>query len=219
MGLGGYFLGGVKGTSQQNDERFLVQYGHSTVWPVSVSRPVAPARILLKMTERSEVLFIGGRAGVGKTSVAFELHEHLYAAQIEHCVIEGDNLDLAYPRPWEHNLAERNLADMWRNYRALGYRRLIYTNTVSVLQTEVLTAAMGDNPIVKAVLLRASDDTAATRLGGRETATTLELYLDKSRERAAELEQQTPSWVWRINTDHKDVSAVAGEILGLLDWT
>ena len=116
------------------------------------------------MDERSEVLFIGGRAGVGKSSVAFELHEHLYAAQIKHCVIEGDTLDLAYPRPWEHGLAEKNLADMWRNYRALGYRRLIYTNTVSVLETEGLAAAMGDDPTVKAVLLRASDATAAARL-------------------------------------------------------
>ncbi len=171
------------------------------------------------MEQRSEVLFIGGRSGVGKSSVAFELHEHLYAAQIKHGVIEGDNLDLAYPPPWEHNLAEKNLAAMWQNYRALGYRRLIYTNTVSVLETEGLAAAMGDNPTVKAVVLRASDDTAAQRLERRETATTLQLYLDKSRLRAAELEQQTPSWVWRVETDGKDVPTVAGEILGLLGWT
>ena len=30
-------------------------------------------------------------------------------------------------------LAERNLATMWSNYRALGYRRLVYLNTASVL--------------------------------------------------------------------------------------
>lgn len=172
-----------------------------------------------RMNERSEVLFIGGRAGVGKSSVAFELHEHLYAAQIKHCVIEGDNLDLAYPRPWEHGLAEKNLADMWRNYRALGYRRLIYTNTVSVLEVEKLAAAMGDDPVVKAVLLRASDATAATRLEERESVMTLELHLTRSRERAAELEQKTPPWVWRVDTDSKDVVSVAGEILDLLGWT
>ncbi len=169
--------------------------------------------------ERSEVLFIGGRSGVGKSSLALELHWRLAAQQVKHCVIEGDNLDQAYPPPWEHNLAEKNLSDMWRNYRALGYRRLIYTNTVSVLETEVLAAAMGDDPIVRAVLLRASDDTAARRLEGRETATTLELHLTRSRERAAELEQQTPSWVWRVSTDGKDVPTVAREILELLGWT
>lgn len=171
------------------------------------------------MNGRSEVLFIGGRSGVGKTSVALELHWQLSAQRVKHCVIEGDNLDQAHPPPWEHGLAEKNLADMWRNYRALGYRRLIYTNTVSVLETEGLTAAMGDNPIVKAVLLRASDDTAATRLERRESATTLELHLTRSRARAVELEQGTPSWVWRVDTDGKDSPAVASEILELLGWT
>ncbi len=49
--------------------------------------------------------------------------------------IEGDDLDLAYRLPWEHGLTEKNLAAKWRSYRALGHRRLIYTNTVSVLHT------------------------------------------------------------------------------------
>lgn len=168
---------------------------------------------------RSEVLFIGGRSGVGKTSVALELHEQLYARQVKHCVIEGDNLDLAYPPPWEHDLAEKNLADMWKNYCALGYRRLIYTNTVSVLETEGLAASMGDDPVIRAVLLQADDDTARARLAGRESVTTLELHITRSRERAAELKQQTPAWVWRLDTDDKDVSAVAREILELLGWT
>lgn len=170
------------------------------------------------MTERSEVLFIGGRAGVGKTRVASELHERLAALRVKHAVIEGDTLDLAYPPPWEHGLAAKNLADLWRNYRALGYRRLIYTNTVSVLQTEVLAAAMGDDPLVKAVLLYSSDASARARLEVRETQTTLELHLQRSRARAAELERETPVWVWRIDTDGKSIPEVAEEILERLDW-
>ncbi len=171
--------------------------------------------------QQSEVLFIGGRSGVGKSRVAFELHEQLFIREVKHCVIEGDNLDLAYPPPWEqgHKLAEQNLAAMWTNYRALGYRRVIYTNTVSVLEAEGLSAAMGDDPLVKGVLLRASDDTVKGRLEGRESASTLQAHLERSRLRAHELERQTPPWVWRINTDNKDSAAVAGEILELLNWT
>lgn len=63
--------------------------------------------------------------------MAFELHVQLAALKIKHCVIEGDTLDLAFPHPWEHHLAERNLAAIWANYRDLGSRRMIHLNTVS----------------------------------------------------------------------------------------
>lgn len=105
------------------------------------------------MTGQSEVLFIGGRSGVGKSSVAFEISTQLAAAGVEHAVIEGDNLDMAYPPPWEHGLAEKNLALMWRNYLDLGHRRLIYTNTNSVCSVDKLVAAIGGRPRVVAVLL------------------------------------------------------------------
>lgn len=78
------------------------------------------------MNAGSEVLFIGGRAGTGKTSVASALQELLSERQVKHAVLEGDALDLAYPPPWEHGLDARNLRAIWANYRALGYRRLIY---------------------------------------------------------------------------------------------
>jgi adenylylsulfate kinase-like enzyme len=52
------------------------------------------------MTTRSEALFVGGRSGVGKSSVGFEIHAQLAAAGLRHCLIEGDNLDMAHPPPW-----------------------------------------------------------------------------------------------------------------------
>jgi hypothetical protein len=69
---------------------------------------------------------------------------------------------MAYPPPQEYSLAERNLAAIWANYRALGYRRMIYVNTASVLEDVAnrFTAAMGDNPRVTAVMLNCSDSTA-----------------------------------------------------------
>jgi hypothetical protein len=113
------------------------------VWAVQVA--LIPLLINTQgVTELSEVLFIGGRSGVGKTSVAYELHSQLAAKDVRHCLIEGDNLDMAHPAPWVHGLAEKNLAAMWQNYRELGYRRLIYTNTVSVRLTQELATAMGE---------------------------------------------------------------------------
>lgn len=117
---------------------------------------------------------------MAKSAVGFELHAQLAARGVRHCFIEGDNLDMAFPTPWEHGLAERNLAGMWANYRRLGYRRLILTNTTSVLFSEQYVAAMGDEPRVVGVLLRASDEVAEARLRGREIGSELELHIARS---------------------------------------
>jgi hypothetical protein len=167
---------------------------------------------------QSEVLFIGGRSGVGKSSGAFELHAQLSAQKIKHCVIEGDNLDLAFPPAWEHHLAEQNLAAVWTNYRSLGYRRLIYTNTVSVRFTHELATAMGDNPQITAVLLTATDETASARLKGRVQGSDLQEHLDRSNTAARELALQTPTWVHRRPTDNRRVEEVAADLLSLIGW-
>lgn len=167
---------------------------------------------------RSHVLFLGGRSGVGKTSVAMELHHLLSADDVQHSVIEGDTLDLAHPAPWAHHLAERNLADLWRNYRALGYRRLIYTNTVSVLETGTLTAAMGDDPLVTAVLLTSSEDTARERLTRRERGSDLQASLERSSRRAAELDAAAAAWVRRLNTDGQSLETLARQLWAWTGW-
>ncbi|AWN23930.1 ATPase [Deinococcus irradiatisoli] len=170
------------------------------------------------VVEHSELLLIGGRSGVGKTSLAAELHHQLSEQRVRHAVIEGDNLDLAYPPPWAHGLAQQNLRALWSNYRALGYRRLIYTNTVSVLQAAELAQAMQDAPSITAVLLTCSEATVRRRLEQRETGAGLELHLERSLRRAAQLESEAPAWVRRIATDDQPLSGLAAEVLALLGW-
>lgn len=168
----------------------------------------------------SEVVFIGGRSGVGKTSVSHEMHAQLSAAGVRHCVIDGDVLDMAYPPPWEHDLAERNLAAMWRNYRDLGHRRLIYTNTVCVLpeQIDMLTAAMGDDPVVTAVLLTCTDVTARERLGQREIGSELNRHVASSARLAEQLSATAADRVKRLSTDGRTVSEIASDIVELSGW-
>ncbi len=48
------------------------------------------------MTGQTEALLVGGRAGVGKTTVGYEIHEQLSAAGLRHCLIEGDNGHAGY---------------------------------------------------------------------------------------------------------------------------
>ncbi|WP_308159649.1 ATPase [Arthrobacter sp. ISL-65] len=130
----------------------------------------------------------------------------------------GDNLDMAHPVPWAHGLAEKNLCAMWKNYRELGYRRLIYTNTVSVRLTQELAKAMGDNPKIIGVLLMANDLTVYKRLAGRETGTDLDSHGERSQRAAHDLDLHTPPWFHRVETDDRTPTDVAKEILALTSW-
>jgi N-acetyltransferase len=170
------------------------------------------------MQDGSEAVFVGGRSGVGKTSAALALHAMLVRRDVKHAVIEGDALDLAHPAPWEHGLAERNLAAMWRNYVDLGYRRLVFTNTVSVLHADALAEAMGGSPRVVAVLLRAGDDTARARLGQRETGAELAAHVLRSDAAARRLDAEAPASVHRLDTDARTPSEVAEAILAFTGW-
>ncbi|MFN3867110.1 MAG: adenylyl-sulfate kinase [Demequina sp.] len=167
---------------------------------------------------RPELLVIGGRSGAGKSSIAHALHAMLVADDVRHAVIDGDALDLAWPRPWEHRLSIRNLAAMWDNYRELGYSRLIYVNTVAVIEADEIAAAMGGEPIVSGVLLRAADATVAQRLAGREEGDELEVHLERSAAMASRLEAEAGAWVRRVDTDGRTRGEVASRVREIIGW-
>jgi predicted kinase len=171
---------------------------------------------------RSEVLFIGGRSGVGKSTAAEALHDLLVAADVRHAVIEGDLLDLAHPAPHvehpEAHLAERNLAAMWQAYRQLGHHRLVYTNTVSVLEHERLAAAMGDDPVVTTVLLRAADGPTAERIARRAGGEVPEAQFAHSTRTAGRLDATSGDTVTRVDTDGLTPAQVAQRLAALTGW-
>jgi gluconate kinase len=174
------------------------------------------------MSSSDEVLLVGGRAGVGKTSVAAELHHQFAANHVRHALIEGDNLDMAWPAPWKHGLAlaEANLHTMWRTYTKAGYTRLIYTNTACV-RADVIKAlleAIGETPLVHGVLLTGTRSTVAERLGKREIGSALELHIERSQPAAAELGQMAPAWVRRSATDGRSVADIARDIAAGVRW-
>jgi hydroxymethylpyrimidine kinase/phosphomethylpyrimidine kinase len=166
-------------------------------------------------TQPAHLLVLGGRSGVGKSSVAFALHDLLSAEGVRHAVVEGDALDLAWPVPWQHRVAERNLADVWRRYRELGHDRLVYTNTVSVLEANALAAAVGPGTRVTAVLLTSDDATARERLARRERGASLAAHVERSDAASRRLDAEAPSGVHRVVTDGRDVDDVAREVRDL----
>ncbi|PZG15237.1 hypothetical protein C1J01_24660 [Nonomuraea aridisoli] len=168
-------------------------------------------------------MLIGGRSGVGKSTVGWEVSVLLQAARVAHCLVEGDNLDQAFPAPpgdpHRARLTEANLAAIWRNYAALGYRRLIYTNTVSILEPDLIARAMGGTPRITSVLLTADDATARHRLGLREIGSQLDAHLTRSATMARHLDADAPSSVVRIPTDGRSVTDIARDVIAATAWS
>jgi predicted ABC-type ATPase len=76
------------------------------------------------MTEPIRVLILNGPVGVGKSTIANTVSEVLEQRGVPHALVEMDYLAAAYPRPdddpFHQELAVRNLAAVWANFRAAG---------------------------------------------------------------------------------------------------
>jgi hypothetical protein len=109
---------------------------------------------------------------------------------------------------------------VWANFVQRGYRRLIYTNTVSVLPeaTGMFERAMGDGVGIIRVLLTASDATARERLVGRELGSELEKELEGSVRKARLLDQRAPAETVRVATDGRLVVDIAREVVAATGW-
>ncbi|MFC7986395.1 hypothetical protein [Streptomyces sp. NPDC057336] len=173
----------------------------------------------------AEVLLIGGRAGVGKTTVAWEVSVLLRAASVAHVVVEGDFLGQVHPAPEgdprRSRITESNLTAVWANYARLGHRRMVYTNTVSVLPEAegMFRRAMGADVRLVRVLLTASDATAGVRLTGRELGSELQQELAGSARKARLLDEGAPADTVRVRTDGRRVVDIAREVVGVTGWT
>ncbi len=172
----------------------------------------------------AEVLLIGGRAGVGKTTVGWEVSARLRAAAVSHAIIEGDFMGQVHPAPegdpHRSEITESNLTAVWANFAQRGYRRLIYTNTLSVLSetTGMFERAMGAQVRIVRVLLTASDTTAGERLVGRELGTELEEGLKSSAYKARLLDELVPVDTVRVVTDGRRVVDIAREVVAATGW-
>ncbi|KUH36705.1 MULTISPECIES: AAA family ATPase [Streptomyces] len=170
-----------------------------------------------------DLLLIGGGAGVGKTTVAWEVSAALQERNTAHCLIEGDCMDQIHPAPAgdprRTAITERNIAAVWSNYAALGQQRLIYTNTVSILEEEMVRRAMGSDTVrVTCVLLTAEESTTRQRLTRREIGSRLSVHIERSLRMARHLDEAAPRGTVRITTDGRSVRDVAARVLEAAAW-
>ncbi|MHC5902789.1 hypothetical protein ACVNF4_02565 [Streptomyces sp. S6] len=174
--------------------------------------------------DQAEALLIGGRAGVGKTTVSWEISALLRSAEVPHALIDGDFMSQVHPAPPDDphlvDITTANLKAVWTNYSRLGHRRLIYVNTMSVMpaSTGIFEQALAPDVRLIRVLLTATDPTTRSRLEHREQGSELESEWTNSRRKARLLEEGVPADTVRVATDGRSVAEIAGEVVGVTGW-
>lgn len=176
-----------------------------------------------------QLLLIAGPAGVGKSTLSWEISAQLAAAQIAHAVIETDELDRVFPRPTANELervrpgtidvSSINLAAVWSTYRALGQTRLIMSGVMLHLEYDKrwILSAIPEAQITVVCML-AAESTLLARLAQREIGSGAEEQAQRSLRQARRLAAEDSPGIIVLPTDGKSPAELAAIVLQRAGW-
>lgn len=177
----------------------------------------------------AEVLLLTGPAGVGKSTLSWEISARLAASGIAHAAIESDELDRVFPRPSRADLerlapgttdvSALTLKALWSTYRQLGQTRLIISGVMMHPEFDrrwIMSAIPGAK--LTTVRLMATGENLAERLARRETERTLEAQFQRSLRQMRHMMAETLGGLIRVGTDGRQVSEIATEVLARTGW-
>lgn len=167
------------------------------------------------------VLVVTGPPGVGKTSVAEEMYDHLAAYDLPHAVIDLDALCLSYPfapgDEFNNRMALANLRDVWRNYAAAGAERLILVRVVESRDYLDELAGVLPGAAFTVCRLTASTGTLRDRLAQRERGSAFDKLFRRAEYLAAYLAEHDVADL-TVATDGATVPDLARTILTRTGW-
>jgi adenylylsulfate kinase-like enzyme len=115
--------------------------------------------------------FITGPAGVGKSTIGFRFYLKCLNAGLTAGYVDLSQIGFVRPAaaadPGGQRLTARNLAAIWRNYRAAGATHLVATGTIASRADLRLYARELPGTDVAVIRLRASDEELARRIMSR----------------------------------------------------
>lgn len=176
-----------------------------------------------------QLLLITGPAGVGKSTVCWEMSARLATAQVAHAVVETDELDRVFPRPEPGELdriqpgtidvSSINLAAIWSTYRALGHTRLIMSGVMMHLRFDRrwILAAIPDARIT-VVRMMASEPALLARLARREVGSGAEDQVQRTLGQARRMAGEDTEGLIVLHTDGRRPAELAQTILEKVDW-
>lgn len=176
-----------------------------------------------------QLLLITGPAGVGKSTLSWELSDRLAAANVAHAVVETDELDRVFPRPSAAELdairpgtidiSSINLAAIWSTYQALGHTRLIMSGIMMHLNFDKrwILSAIPDAEIT-VVRLSATDPVILSRLAQRETGSAADEQAERSLRQAKRMAGEDTEGLILLPTDGKKPAELAKAVIREIGW-
>lgn len=170
-----------------------------------------------------EVLLITGAAGVGKSTVSWEVGAQLERRGLPHAAIDTDELDRVWPLglldPRRRSLNVANLSSWWSRFRDLGVERLVLAGVFIALPDaldwigEALPGAE-----IRAVRLLASPDELRRRVEQREIGSGFDAQLARTLQYARWINERPRGDEVVLDTDGASVESIAVQLCDLMGW-
>ncbi len=180
------------------------------------------------MSATTEILLITGPAGVGKSTLCWEISRQLAEQNLAHAVIESDEIDRLYPKPGADELSKimpgakdvsaATLQALWSVYRRLGHHRLLMTGVMMHLgfDRRWIEQAIPDATL-SVVRLSSGEQTLRERLARRESAASLESQITRSLRQASFMAENRVEALY-LSTDGQTPAQLAREVLRQSGW-
>ena len=167
------------------------------------------------------VLIISGPAGVGKSTLTWEISTRLRAAGVAHVCLDSDELDRVHPLSSadQERLGRANLAAFWANAATFGHTRLVLAGVFLDLDLNLawIRAAI-PGATVTAVRLDATDDALSERLQVREIGSGLDRQLARTVAMARLFRHRPDDGRIVVDTTGRTIGDIAVDVLAAAGW-
>ncbi len=170
---------------------------------------------------QNQVLLVSGPAGVGKSTLSYEIAARLRRSGVAHVVLDSDELDRVWPLSdaAQTELNRANLSAFWSNASARGHHPRVLAGVFFVTDADRawIDAAVPDATVTR-VVLDVSDDELERRVRSREIGSGAEDQVARSLSQASHFRVRNAGSRDVLATDDLDVAELARRVIERAGW-